>query len=263
MASSFRRPRSIGRLLVALAVLMAIAVTRVDANFQTSDWSLAHATFYGTRPRPETHGGSLWIWQPLQHRLRDGNRGVELRCSTRGTGAAVATRYGARATACYAGSPSIVVTARTSARPTGPRPPTTRVVQPPRVHFDMSKPAFMQIADWNAGIVPVMYRRYARFHALRRAESDSSSRGTPTAAGLRAQRRRIGGRLQHRREGDSTDWISMTHNWGVVPGLRQPRRPSPLLPAHHLHLPRTLILYNVADAGWSVGLTYEGDSNFF
>lgn len=31
---------------------------------------------------------------------------------------------------------------------------------PPRAHFDMSKPAFMKIAAWKAGIVPVLFRRY-------------------------------------------------------------------------------------------------------
>lgn len=31
---------------------------------------------------------------------------------------------------------------------------------PPRVHFDLSMPAFKKLAFWRAGIIPVQYRRY-------------------------------------------------------------------------------------------------------
>jgi hypothetical protein len=32
---------------------------------------------------------------------------------------------------------------------------------PPRPHFDMSQPAFQMIAKYKAGIVPILYRKYA------------------------------------------------------------------------------------------------------
>jgi Lytic transglycolase len=62
--------------------------------------------------------------------------------------------------ACYAGSPVVTVTT-TNLCPPNWALDSNNVswCNPPRVHFDMSKPAFSKIAQMHAGIIPVMYRR--------------------------------------------------------------------------------------------------------
>jgi len=65
---------------------------------------------------------------------------------------------------CFAGSPITTVTATNLCPPNWSEASDNGGwCNPPRQHFDMAKPAFMNIADWHAGIVPVMYRRCDRF----------------------------------------------------------------------------------------------------
>ncbi|OAY85220.1 Expansin-A18 [Ananas comosus] len=247
MASSFRRPRSIGRLLVALAVLMAIAVTRVDANFQTSDWSLAHATFYGDETASATMGGACGYGNLYSTGYGTATAALSSVLFNEGYGCGGCYEIRCTgATACYAGSPSIVVTGTNLCPPNWAEASDDGGwCNPPRVHFDMSKPAFMQIADWNAGIVPFQGNAYWLLVYVLNVG------GSGDVCSIDVK-------------GDSTDWISMTHNWGAsfqafanLGGQALSFRLTTCTSQE------TLILYNVADAGWSVGLTYEGDSNFF
>ncbi|WOL05448.1 expansin-A30 [Canna indica] len=249
---------SIGFLIIATAMLRAGAV------FPATPWSTAHATFYGDESASATMGlWGLWIWRFVQRRIRDENCSAELGV-VQGwirLRELLSDPVQWRA-ACYRGSPIITVTATNLCPPNWAQPSDNGGwCNPPRVHFDLSKPAFMNMADWHAGIVPVMYRRVP----------------CPVRGGIRFRLQgnsywllafvmNVGGGGDVASmwvKGSSTGWISMSHNWGVSYQAFSRLGGQPLSFKVMSYTTRqTIVAYNVAPSNWNTGLTYEATVNF-
>ncbi|KAJ3689655.1 hypothetical protein LUZ61_018819 [Rhynchospora tenuis] len=164
--------------------------------------------------------------------------------------------------ACYAGSPIVTVTA------TNLCPPNWALdsnnggwCNPPRTHFDMSKPAFNKIAQTRAGIVPVMYRRVpcTRYGGMRFAMQGNMY-------WLLVYVLNVGGAgdvCDMSVKGSNTNWIRMSHNWGVsFQAFSVLGGQSLSFQITSYTTKQTITAWNVAPTYWSIGLTYGTYMNF-
>jgi expansin (peptidoglycan-binding protein) len=132
---------------------------------------------------------------------------------------------------------------------------------PPRTHFDLSKPAFMKMAQWRAGIVPVMYRRVP---CVRRGGLRFALQGNPYW--LRAYVMNVAGagdvaEMWVRSGGGA--WVRMSHNWGAShQAFAQLGGRALSFKVTSYTTRQTVIATNVAPANWCLGLTYQARVNF-
>ncbi|KAL8168183.1 hypothetical protein V2J09_009682 [Rumex salicifolius] len=177
--------RSVAKGLVLFAVFLVVASPEVDAKrppFQAGPWKPAHATFYGNSDGSGTFGPrvdeiyaylnndisliSIFSYSYQSYRIegacgygeeQKGSYGVETAAVStamfkngEGCGACYEIKCANSPQWCLPGSLSLFITA-TNFLPSSYGTDTE--------HFDLSQPSFLKIAQYQAGVVPVQYRR--------------------------------------------------------------------------------------------------------
>lgn len=269
MASPLRQR---GRLALVV-LLLGTATTSSSAlklpkipklpDFGSSRWSYAHATFYGDETASETMGGACGFGNLFSTGYGTATAALSTVLYLGGfsCGRCFQIRC-AKSQYCYRGSPIVTVTATNLCPPNWALPSNNGGwCNPPRPHFDMSKPAFMKIAQWRAGIVPVMYRRVA---CPRRGGIRFLLQGN--GYWLLAFVMNVGGAGDVGSvwvKGSRTGWIKMSHNWGAsFQAFSRLGGQSLSFKVVSYSTKQTIFAYNVAPANWWTGKTYQARVNF-
>jgi len=237
-------------------------------KFTCGPWKAAHATFYGGRDGSGTTAGACGYKDTRAEGY--GVQTVAVSPVLFGDGAACGGCYEVRCVDSPDGckqaggaAPATVVVTATNLCPPNYQQSSDNGgwCNPPREHFDLSMPAFLQIAQEKAGIVPVSYRRVAcaKQGGIRYTVTGNRyfNMVTVTNVGGAGDLAAVSVKGSKR-----VGWTELKRNWGQVwqtgEDLTGESLTFRVMTSDH----RKATSWHVLPTGWQFGVTYQADKNF-
>ncbi|WJX88159.1 Expansin-A23 [Trifolium repens] len=239
-----------------LFVLQTMAHIPIDSN-----WYDAHAAFYGDMQGGETMQGACGYGDLFQqgYGLETTALSTALFHEGYACGACFEIKCVNDPQWCKKDVYSITVTA-TNFCPPNYSKPDGNWCNPPQKHFDLSMKMFTTIAIYEAGIVPVQYRRVP---CVKSGGVRFELRGNPYFLMILVYNVANAGDVSRVSiKGSNTNWAPMTHNWGQFwdTGIN--------LVGQSLSFwvttsdGKALEFDSVVPFNWQFAQTYEGSINF-